>query len=147
MHRSREISIFMVLPFHSRFVHLDPLLHGDLLTQFADQIIGDILHLFESDAAFAHVELVFAAFGVFIFPPLSQVLIGIDSHVRETDVSLGITQPCEWEWFAGLAVISVRVDRVGDRIPDTTPGDDFFISFWEVVLDNVSELVHRFLSI
>src|SRR5690349_11574156 len=90
-------------------VHLDPVFGAHFLHQLADQLVRYVIHLFETYAAFTHVELVFTVLRIFGLKPFQQFRIGIYTHVIKIDRSFLGRDACKGQRILRIAMIARRI--------------------------------------
>lgn len=120
---------------------------GHFGDELADEGVGDVGHVFEADAAFAHVQFAFGVFGVFCGEPVEELGIGIDAHVVEGyEIFLGGDAE-EWQWLCGIAVITGGVECVRYGPAEHAVAHAFGEAFGEIFGDGFVELVHWFYTL
>lgn len=132
-----------LLPQH-RLIAIHPILHCHFLHQFADECVRDLLHFFEADAAFAHVELLFAVFGIFGDEPFQQFGVGIDAHVVKIDRILLRGEAREGEGLTRFAMVTRRIQRMRNDVTQSTVTHRRRKTFGQVLHNHIVQFVKRF---
>jgi hypothetical protein len=123
-----------------------PLLHRYLLHQLSDEFVGDVVHFFEPDASFAHIQFCLAGGFIFCREPVGKGFIGIDAKVVKRDEVLLRTQVHKGKRELRVGMVAFWIDRMRHNISQHSVTDRCFKPFREVCHNRFMKSFHRRLA-